>query len=293
MVGIVSFVHGWYVDYIPLHIYSVLRAYPNYFVKVLVHHELPDYIKKSLSLLPDSSFVVLENVLSDKGKYDNPEKKPYYLRWILPQSYVCEFDKVFMCDIDYLMLPEDVPMHEKRDAICKAHSLPFANYVRRPQKNIPPKVTGWHYYHTQPYYSAIGEVADKILNDTTFDISNPPSYQYDNGMGEKQWGQESLLYNLLKKSFLFEDKHLRHEFPTHHGLHLGPFRGTIPELVIKGNKKAIKHIGLNIKYWNMQKEIRSLLRDSIFRRLCAIIKNEKTQMVMGKVLSNYTKLNNR
>lgn len=287
MIGVVSFVHGWYVEYIPLWIHSILTAYPHYFAKALIHHNLPSHVKESLDMIPNRRFCVLENVLCDKGRYQSQEKKPYYLRWLLPEEYVSEFDKVFMCDVDHFMLPESQPMHRQRDAICDRNKLPFANYVRKSKKGLPPKITGWHYYHTKPYYKAIKETANKILNDPQFDISNPPSYRYDNGTGEKQWGQEALLYQLLKESFRFKDENVRHEFPNHHGLHLGPFRGSIPELVNQKDPKSIQHVGLNMRYWRMYKEIFSLFGNPIFGNLRKNVQNKKAKHVIDKVFHWY------
>jgi hypothetical protein len=284
--GIVTFVHGWYVDYIPLYVFSVLRAYPEYFVKVFVNCSIPRHVKESLKFIPSDRFHI-ENIFVDREQ-DDPVKKPYYLRWLLEYKDVAEFDHVFVCDVDFLMLPEEIPMHKRRLNMC--NELPFSNFIRSPHPDYPSRITGWHFFVTDPYYEKVGPVVRRILEDPSFDISNPPSYCYDNGTGEKQWGQESLLYQIIKTAFNPDEDNLAEDsigFANHHGLHMGPFRGKIPILIDQNNNDAIRHMGKNLKYWMMYQEIFSLISDPIFCLLESKIEETKVKQVVKKTCSYF------
>lgn len=278
MIGVVTYVHGWYLDYIPIYVYSINRAYPEYGVKIFVDSELPEYIQDQIS-----NKCVVEKLSSPHVK--GGSKKTYYMRWLIPYDYLKEFRSVFICDVDFLMLPEEPPMHVQRDILCKKIGLPFANFLRNPVEGYPSRITGWHYLQVEPYYEKMTPVIDSIINDPNFDISNPPSYCYDNGKGEKQWGQEALIYNMIHAAFVVDDriKESNIGFANHHGLHLGPFRGKIPELITQGNSSAIKHVGKNLKYWNMRSNIRKLINDEKFLELKSKIKDRRVLDVLESV----------
>jgi len=275
-IGIVTFVHGWYLDYIPIYVYSIRQAYPEYDIKIFIPGKLPEHLK--------GDFQVEENFLVEHSQSDDPTKKPYYLRWLIPYEYLNEFDGVFICDVDLLMLREKPMMHDQRMEVCKKTGLPFANFVRRPHPSFPKRITGWHFLITEPYYKKVNPIIESILSDSNFDISNPPSYCYDNGTGEKQWGQEALLYQMMHLAFGDIDDKIaedRLHMSYHHGLHLGPFRGELSQLVRAKNPKGIKHLGRNLKYWNS--EILNLLTDRVFLKLLDEIKEERVRKVFEKV----------
>lgn len=282
MIGVATFVHGWYMDYIPMFIFSVCKAYPEYAVRVFINEPLPEYVRDQLSFLTGDFRIEL--IFEDRATSD-PLKKPYYLRWLIPENRFDGLDAVFLCDVDFLMLREPIAMHEQRYALCHRTGLPFANFWRRSHPDYPNRVTGWHFFITNPYYEKVGPIVHKVLDDPTFDISNPPSYCYDNGTGERQWGQEALLYQILDLAFGVDDRIAedRIGFANHHGLHFGPFRGKIPDLVAKHHHGAMAHLGHNIKFWKMTSQIRSLILDPVFQVLVNNLREPKVAMVVEKV----------
>lgn len=290
IIGVSTFVHGWYVDYIPIYIYSIIKSYPLYKPRVFIQNTLDKNIIESLNLIP-SNFDIIENKFNDKINKD-PSKKPYYLRWLLSESDFHGLDCVFICDVDYIMLKEDPPMHEQRLLICKNINQPYANFLRKKSNNYPERISGWHFIKVKEYYEKTKIVIEDIINDKNFDISNYPSYCYNNGFGEKQWGQESLLYKIIKLSFDLDDESIRepiNKFPYHHGLHLGPFRTNIPYKFIKGDKKSIEHIGINSKYIKMVKEINEIFNDNIMIKLIEKIKNEKVKNTINSARKFFNK----
>jgi hypothetical protein len=286
-VAITTFVHGWYSDYVPIFVHSILKAYPEYFVKIFVQGEIGDHNRKSLNLIQSDKFEIVEYFF-DKFKFNDVSKKPYYLRWLIPYNFLKEFEYAFICDVDLIMFKEYPTLLAQR--IANSHGLPYTNFIRTSHSNYPPRISGWHFIEVKRYYEKVEPIIQKIINDDSFDISTPPSYLYNNGMGEQQWGQEALLYTIIEQAFginniINEDKNV---YPYHHGLHLGPFRGKLPELIKRKDKKAILHIGRNIKYWQNKREILSYLNDDTYNQIYLNIKEQKVKMVLEKVKHHFS-----
>ena len=108
--------------------------------------------------------------------------------------------------------------------------------------------------------------------------------------GEKQWGQEALLYQIIKTAFEPDEDMLAESsigFANHHGLHMCPFRGKIPDLIDQNDEGAIRHMGRNLKYWRMYPEIRSLISDPIFHFLNDKIEETKVRQVVKRTCSYF------
>lgn len=286
-IGITTFVHGWYQEYIPLFVYGINKAYPDYQAKVFVQGKLDAYIWETLQTLP-KNYQIIENYMNDHK--EEGAKKPYYCRWLIPYEDLAEFDCVFICDVDLIMLKENPPLHEQRLKICEKNQLPFANFIRTPHPNYPDRISGWHFIKTKEYFEATTCIIKSITNDPNFDISSPPSYCYNNGIGDKQWGQEALLFKIISSSF--QCKHILEKnnlYPYHHGLHLGPFRGTLPDRVLKGELQAINHMGRNLSYWKHQ-DLTNICKDRLFLKLIKRNKGDKIKSVLDNFLRHFNNL---
>ena len=288
-VGITTFVHGWYADYIPVFIHSVLAAYPDYFVKVFVQDSLPTHVWDSLSKIESDQFQIVEGFFKDRIS-DDPSKKSYFHRWLIPYENLHEFDYTFICDVDFIMLKETPSLHEKRVSV--SHGLPYANFLRSPHPDYPPRISGWHFIKTKEYYDKVEPVIQRILDDRSFDISNPPSYSYDNGQGSQQWGQEALLHSIIQAAFgiseAIDERH--NSYPYHHGLHLGPFRGELPQRLRNNDSQAKLHVGRNLVYWQRSKDVMSVMRSQIFQEIRENVKEDKIKTILNNVQSYFQKM---
>jgi len=281
-VVVTTFVHGWYVDYVPMFIYSVLKAYPDYFVKVFVQGEMSKHNKEALELISNNRFEVVEHFF-DEYKQNEASKKPYYLRWLIPHNHLKEFTYAFICDVDLIMLREEPTLVEQR--ISNSHGLPYTNFMRAPHPNYPSRISGWHFIEVEEYYEKAEPIIQRVLNDSSFDISNPPSYSYDNGTGERQWGQEALLHSIIDAAFGIDERidERRNSYPYHHGLHLGPFRGRLPQRMRSNDSQAKQHIGRNSIYWERTSDILSVIKDKDFQKITAEIKEDKVKNVLNNL----------
>lgn len=263
-VGVVTYVHGWYHAYIPFFIRAWELAYPEYDIVIVsdvarqcpaerVHwHTLPNPHPKAT--------------------------KPYYLRWLLPPEIFAGLDFAFICDVDLLALHEATDLLSTRLRVMELTQRPFANWVRPPAPGYPHRVTGWHFIDVEKYYKAVWPVAKKILENPEFDIS-VGGYEYDNGIGEKQWGQEALLYRILDDAFGLDaaDRAVADSFANHHGLHLGPLRGGMTRSTI------MQRLGRNAHFWFAYEPVKKLLADAVFQQAATQITEEKAAVVMHRL----------
>ena len=58
-----TYVHGWYQDFIPTYIFSILHAFPNHYVKIFLHEKLNDYNKEALNLIDNKNYQIIETSL--------------------------------------------------------------------------------------------------------------------------------------------------------------------------------------------------------------------------------------
>ena len=108
---IVAYVFGGYTPFIPFYVYSVLKSYPDYFVKIYVHEQLPEKEKICLELVRQRGydrFQIVENyrdvILAKQPNGINDNKVLKVLRWLLPYEEFKDFDYVYIRDIDYLII---------------------------------------------------------------------------------------------------------------------------------------------------------------------------------------------
>lgn len=262
-VGIVTYVHDWYMDYVPMFVRAWQIAYPDYAVRIFCRDKPPDIPGIDLRHFPSP----------------HQAQKPYYMRWLLPPDAFEGLEYAFICDIDLLALREEPSLLEARKSVMAWTKRPYANWVRPTHPDYPSRITGWHFIHVQPYMDAVWPYAEKVLHDPNFDIRKPPSYSYSNGFGEDQWGQEALLYRLLTQAFALgsRDRATEDPFPNHHGLHLGPLRGGMPLEQLK------KWIGKNSKFWEDKTQITALLRDQGLRDSIHHMQHYRSRLVLKRL----------
>lgn len=262
-IGAVTYVHGWYTGYIPLFLRAWELAYPEYHVRIFCRDEPPAIVGADLRQFPSP----------------HKAEKPYYMRWLLPPEAFEGLDYAFICDIDLLALREDPPLHEVRQRVMRETKRPFANWVRPPAEGYPSRFTGWHFIEVEPYYEAVWPHAKRVLADAGFDISRWPSYQYPDGFGGQQWGQEALLFQLLSRAFALGrmDFATKDWFANHHGLHLGPLRGGMPRDTIAGR------LPLNVKFWNDREQATALLTDEQFQQRARDVKQPEIRLVLQRL----------
>ena len=204
---IVAYVYGKYTHFIPLYIYSILRAYPDYWVKIFLPGINASNNFKLLNELKRRGFNRFEIIENFKICKHADYKK--HARWLIPKNEFNEFKYVYVGDVDFIILPENPSILDFHVAQMKKSGLCYSNVVRKNTK----KLTGLHFFEVEPYYREM----DKIISDSVAK-EIPSSVNVDVG----GWN-EKFLYSMVESAFGTPPTYKWLTRP-HHGLHLGYFR---------------------------------------------------------------------
>ena len=247
-----------YQYYIPLIIYSLLKAYPDYYPIIFVHDEINPKTKKILDEIRKElgEFKIVENYYNEyKIKHIQKGKS---IRWIMDHEEILNFDYCYFIDIDMFYVKESPSLLNQHINHCKVLDLPYSNLIRK--KTFHPwrkgninqrikglnlfeslkigaklsiesyKLSGLHFVKTKEYYSGLKNVLNKykdfIFSEKSF-VHHPAGFN-----------NECFLYDMIKDSGmglpLLEKNYGPHlldyknfdkvGFRPHHGIHLGIFR---------------------------------------------------------------------
>lgn len=300
-----TFIHGKkYQTFIPLFIYSVKKAYPEYDIILFISGRLCKNIRKQLEMLkPLGKFEVRENQLTEL-KISTPFEART-ARWILPYEALKQFEYVYVVDIDIFYIKEPIPLHKQHLMHMKFLDLPFSNIIRNYKaKAFSPKLiyqrlrdtgpshffkflrsgilsakqlSGLHFVQVDPYYQLV-QKSQKELADVIAD----KSYR-KNALNN----DEALLYEMVSKAGFDMSKlgtiknsvemldffnPRRAEFRPHHGIHLGIFRARksyLPKDPVLKSKEYEHYI----------KIFETFLHDKLFCDLLIAARNPLRKMV--------------
>ncbi|WP_318502583.1 hypothetical protein [Bacillus sp. T3] len=204
------YVFGDYTKYIPYYIYSILKSYPDYFVKIFCMDHLSeqenlclDLIRKNLS----TNFEIKEKYFPFPKFRKNKLGKPF--RFLIPHEEFSEFENVYLGDVDYLIVKENPSILEGHLEHCKKIGLPYSNQIRPNTKRL----TGHHFLIVKEYYHLMQPIIeyyqnhlDEVYNEMKLNRSD-----------------EKFLYKIVEKGIGFGKMKENHYRP-HHGFHLGIMR---------------------------------------------------------------------
>ena len=153
-------VYGWYQDFIPIYIYSILNSFPQHYVKIFLLDSLRDNNKRALQYLRDDlsdQFEIVEN-FSDLDWCQIPHKAA--IRFLLTKEYFEGFDYVYFGDVDFLIYNQfDDNFYDTYVAHCGRTGLPFSNgwnyYDNRH------RVTGLHFVVKEPYFRSMTDIIEE------------------------------------------------------------------------------------------------------------------------------------
>jgi len=256
-----------YRNYIPFYVYSILRSYPDSYVKIFVKKRLKKKQKLALSFLRDNlstSFEVKENYFNNIP-YSKNNKKSRCLRWLLPYKEFEQFENVYMGDVDFLIIKENPSLLDSHLQHCKEINLPYSNKIRDLSSK---RLIGWHFIKTKEYFDRMNRIIDyyttnfdKIPNDITTD--------------------EPFLYRIIDKSIGFGKLNQTSRWCPPHGVHLGWFRSHITKKDINSlNFLQILHSKPDLQYIlkdliMFRKQILDYFKDPLFNEILSIINSKK------------------
>jgi hypothetical protein len=246
-----------YQDYIPLLVYSIHKAYPDYYVILFLHGKLREDIDRQLSDCDlYGNLEIKENVFTDCPKMSPLKSK--MLRWILWDNVFLQFDYLYIVDIDMLYIGEPIPLHIQHLQHIETTELPFDNMRRIYKKpsfafsvmrrlkyaglkgfvrflvnyrHPEYRLSGLHFIDVKKYYSVYTEQKrmywqQQIYSDNYLKHINSPkdeilSYKINKRLG---FDVDKLAIQSNETASLDFNNTQRAEFRPHHGIHLGIFR---------------------------------------------------------------------
>ncbi len=152
-----TYVHGWYQDFIPTYIYSILLHWPHHFVKIYLHEELLDRNKEALEMVKErvgGNFQIVENY-QEVDKTEIPHLAA--LRFLMPREEFDGFDYVYFGDVDFInynVFNDD--FYDTYVAQCEQTGLPFSDEWEYDYRRW--RATGLLFIVKDPYYDALDEL---------------------------------------------------------------------------------------------------------------------------------------
>src|SRR5699024_9208899 len=197
------YVFGKYTRYIPYYIYSVLKSYPSYYVKVYSKESLSANENKSLDLIRNqisSNFEVIEDYLSDYINLKTPTKMvggiETTFRFLLPHKEFKNFKYVYIGDVDFLIIRETPSLLDGHKNHSNKIDVPYSNAIRSNSKRL----TGLHFIKVKEYYNKMNPLIIEYLENPNLFLKEVKNFKYD----------EEFLYQLVEKGIGFGKIHKHH-----------------------------------------------------------------------------------
>ncbi len=241
--GFLPLVFGSYEVFAPLYAYTLKRAYPDYWLRILFKTKPSPEVEKALKMV--------------EGKVDWVENfAPFSIandyklnRWLVPYHLVKDFDFAYFGDIDILICKERKSILEQHLEITSKTGLPYSNVDRFSNKKgmHHHRLSGLHFIKTHEYYTLMGWIIEHFINCPEEVKIFEEEHSYSN--------DETFLYTLVAMANLTPESvpNLR---PLH-GLHL--------RALIQKHQKANK---------NIKKSVLSYYEDPLFNEVIAIMENK-------------------
>ena len=190
-----------YQEYVPLYLYFVLRAYPEYEVIVYFDGAMRPEVAACIDSLHDLGRFRIEPI---REAFDRSKPQVIKsLRWLLFDEEFYEYDNVYIGDVDMFIVPEEIPLHEVHVRHSREIALPYSKRVRTGQR----KLTGLHFMRTREYYDAV--------------LPTMRKYRAAALSGALGIGNEELLYRMMEESVGLPSK--VGNFVSFHGIHARAF----------------------------------------------------------------------
>ena len=218
-----TYVFGWYQDFIPIYIYSILQAFPQHYVKIFLHENLTFCNKKALEFITNKNYEIVENC-QERNETKIPRLPA--LRFVMPKEYFQDFDYIYFGDVDFIIYNFfNDNFYEHYVKHCNQTGLPFSNEWNYDYSRY--RATGLHFVIKEPYY--------KVMNDKIKEMRIPDGNYFRSQTPNEAMYDEQMLYYML--CFSFDLRPLIGYLRPLHGLHFGTFR-----IVDKSHSLAISRI---------------------------------------------------
>jgi hypothetical protein len=268
---IMTFVSGKdYQDYIPLYIFSIQKAYPDYDITIFLDEPLAVSVRESLEYLRNfGHFKIIENYFPYWPKNCSRRAISKMKRWLIFSPDVYQYEYIYIGDVDILIIKEDPSLLEQHIIHSELINLSYSNVLRRTDNK---RMTGLLFVKTKPFYEKFLPIIEKYKEKIINDEFNP-SYESD----------EYLLYQMIEESGLglcpqATEKGLNNPhkkgFRPHHGVHLAVFRNLLPDKAIVNSPSFIHRV----------KSLQNVIKDPLFKKIESKIQSKMVKRVLNRLM---------
>jgi len=197
-----TYSYGWYNEFVPTYVYSILVAYPHYRVRVFTPDTLTNCIREALSIVRThfpNSFDILEDFRLGTVNDHSP-----HCRWLIPETYFEDSDYAYVGDVDFIIVREKPGLLEGRLDHLDFLGYPYSNVTRKPP--LHQRLSGLHFFKVRDYFERMAGVIEEWRTRDFTPLDD-----------------EELLYTMVKREIGVPACTLPRYRP-HHGFHLGLFR---------------------------------------------------------------------
>ncbi|MFD1335295.1 hypothetical protein ACFQ4N_06920 [Oceanobacillus iheyensis] len=273
------YVFGSYTRYAPYYIYSILKSYPDYYVKVFSKDPLTANENKALELIRNEvspNFEVVEGYLDDYINLDDPSKMVgsigTILRFLIPYEEFKDFEYVYIGDIDFLIIREKPTLVDVHKKHSKKIGVPYSNAIRPDSKRL----TGLHFFKVKDYYKKMNPIIEYYLENPSILYDEVKALRYD----------EEFLYKIIEKGIGL-GKIEEHFFRPPHGFHIGVGRQG-------DNNERLRKMD---RYLNQKKLIRqgvidqldAFYNDPVFKKIM-LLSPDKDIKFLGERIKHFKSL---
>jgi|LGVF01.1.fsa_nt_gb hypothetical protein len=240
-----------YLEFIPVYIYSILKAYPDYEVVIFCAEILPDNIRNSLSYIEGmGAFSVEEGYLKHVPSGFDKKISAACKRWFVYSQKFKEYKYLYIGDIDVFILPEETPIHEQHLKHCEAIDLDYSNVRRRANGK---RLSGLHFIKTEAYLERMLPVVEKYKK-----LYNNDKLHYEN--------DENMLFDIISESGLglcpraTDGEWIDPADPSFrpvHGIHLAVFR----DFFVKKRRLSSKSFRASMR------KLQVMVKDPVFEKI--------------------------
>lgn len=256
----VAFVYGDYTKYIPFYIYSILKSYPNYFVKIFVNKRLDPQEEKALELINrrlSTNFEIKEDYFNqfDLERLNIPKEGKKAIRFLIPKHEFVDFENVYFGDIDILIVRENPDLLQTHLEHCNKVNLPYSNLIRKGEKRL----TGLHFFKVDEYYEKMDSLINSYLKDEEKLIQTVSKYKWD----------EEFLYHIVEEGIGFGDLS-KHPYRPHHGFHIANIRnGKLKKGYLENGPRNVVH--MLPEYSELRGKLEEYFMDPLFLDILELI----------------------
>jgi hypothetical protein len=223
---------GPYVDYVPLYILALLRAYPEAAARILVDRTpLPEPTERALAVVKDRVSDRFEVAAwADRGLPPLPADRGALIfgravRFFTGREHFAGFSYGLITDIDTLHVPQRPTLVQRELAQARVLGMPYSNVMREPYYPGDPvgRIAGWHFLIVEPYFENMQAVIERGRRELLADL--PPLDD-----PTKSCWDEHLLYRIVRDGLGVHEPSASRPFrwSLEHSFHLGVRRVGAP-----------------------------------------------------------------